>query len=246
MAGGRRKYSKKGSMPYKRKYSRKGKATTLSVGTANAVKALIKSHMNKVVETKIADYVFEPVPLSCFYHNVWYSFELDPFTLNQGVQDSEFLNPNNRIGDSVFVKGIMFKLLLTNFSNWPNNHIRILLLKCKAGATAIANPTPHPQLGNNLILPVDKEDSRIRDVVYDRTFSTLSTQGSNIADGIDKTMIWKHYVKVNKKIKYDDAGAGSGNDVYRLYALMYSTQGTFTTTNIGRFSYFRRTYFQDA
>lgn len=227
--------------PLRRKYGAK-----LAPKTALAVKKIVKAQMNKVVETKAADYCFEPVPLSCFYHNTWYNFESDPFTVNQGVNDSEFLNPANRIGDSVFVKGIHFKLLLTNFSTYPNNTIRILILKCKAGSTGITNPTPHPQLSNNLILPVDTEDARIRSVVYDRTFSNLATQDSNPTPQADKMMTWSHYVKVNKKIKYDDAGASSGNDVYRMYALMYSTQGTFTTTNVGRFTYYRRTYFQDA
>jgi len=218
----------------------------LAPKTALAVKKIVKAQMSKVVETKCADYLFEPVPLSCFYHNTWYNFESDPFTVNQGVNDSELLNPANRIGDSVFVKGIHFKLLLTNFSTYPNNTIRILILKCKAGASGITNPTIHPQLSNNLIQPVDTEDSRIRSVVYDRTFSNIAQQDSNPTPQADKMMTWSHYVKVNKKIKYDDAGASSGNDVYRMYALMYSTQGTFTTTNIGRFTYYRRTYFQDA
>lgn len=218
----------------------------LASKTALAVKKIVKSQMGKVIETKHADYMFEPIPLSCFYHNVWYNFEGDPFTVNQGVQDSEFLNPNNRIGDSVYVKGVQLKILFTNFNNWPNNQIRVLVLKCKAGTAIISNPTDHPQLGNNLIAPVNIEDARIRSVVYDRTFTVMSTDGSVSVNGIDKTWLWKHYIKVNKKIKYDDAGASSGNDVYRVYALMYSTQGTFTTTNIGRFSYYRRTYFQDA
>lgn len=231
----RRNYARKTNM-------RKPKSKIMN----NQIVRVVKKQLNKVIETKHCDYIFEPIPLSCFYHNTWYSFEGDPFTVNQGIQDSQFLNPNNRIGDSVYVKGIMFKILFTNFVNWPNNHIRILILKCKAGTAVIGNPTDHPQLTNNLVGPVDVEDSRIRSVVYDRTFSTLSTQGSAAQGGADKTMLWKHYLKVNKKIKYDDAGASSGNDVYRIYALMYSTQGTFTTTNIGRFTYYRRTYFQDS
>ena len=233
---------------FKRRARKVYKAAKKSLGktTARAVKAIVRSQMGKVIETKHADYLYEPVPLSCFYHNVWYNFESDPFTVNQGVTDSQFLNPTNRIGDSIFVKGVSLKILFTNFNNWPNNHIRILVLKCKAGSSGITNPTDHPQLSNNLIAPVETEDARLRAVVYDRTFSVMSTESAQNPNGVDKTWLWKHYIKVNKKIKYDDAGASSGNDVYRVYALMYSTQGTFTTTNIGRFSYYRRTYFQDA
>lgn len=235
---------------YKRRARKVYKAAKKSLGktTASAVKAIVKSQLNKVVETKVADYFFEPIPLSSLYHNTWYNFESDPFTMNQGVNDSEFLNPNNRIGDSIYVKGISFKILLTNFSSSPNNHIRIVILKCKAGSSGITNPCgPHPQLTNNLVAPIEREDVRLRAVVYDRTFSTMSSKDSgNLTNGIDKTMLWTHYVPVNKKIKYDDAGAGSGNDVYRPYVLMYQTQACLTTTNIGRFTYFRRTYFQDA
>ena len=240
------KYGRKGLKAKSR--GRKSAKKTLGKSTATAVKAIVQSQLSKVVETKIADYAFEPTSLAAFYHNTWYQFESDPYTMFQGTSDSETLNPINRIGDSIYVKGIHFKLYLTTDSVRPSVAYRIVILKCKASVSSPVDITSHPQSTNKLIMPVDRENVNCRSVVYDRVIRPCNTPmsipfGSAVAD---VHHLWSHFVPVNKKIFYDDGAAQSKGDTYRIFCLAYDTQANNPTSNVGRFSYFRRTYFQDS
>lgn len=244
-------------MPIKRKYNRRRplrrKAParkSLAPRTAVAVRKIAKSVLNGVVETKIADYAFSPAPLAALYHNTWYQFESDPFTMFQGTSDDEGLNPINRLGDSIYVKGIMFKLYLTTFATYPTNAYRIVILQCKGGLSSPVDITFHPQSSNKLIMPIDTEDNNCRRVIYDKVLTHHIHQQVAVPGGStssDKHILWSHYLPVNKKIKYEGNTGSSHGDVYRIFCLPYDTQATVGgITNIARFSYFRRTYFQDA
>ena len=130
-------------MPYKRKYvkrrprmAKKTAKATLGKSTARAVKAIVRSQMDKVIEYKNADYSFEPTSLMSIYHNTWYQFETDPFTMYQGTSDSEALNPINRIGDSIFVKYVHFRIMFTANIYRPTASVRIVILKCKASVSS--------------------------------------------------------------------------------------------------------------
>jgi len=244
----RRKYNKRPKRGRKAAY--KGAKRTLGKPMAKAVKAIAKSVLNGVVETKIADYAFSPAPLAALYHNAWYQFESDPMTMFQGTSDDEGLNPINRLGDSIFVKGILFKLYLTTFATFPTNAYRIVILQCKGGLSSPTDITFHPQSSNKLIMPIDVEDNNCRRVVYDKVLTNHVNQQVSLAQGStssDKHILWSHYLPVNKKIKYEGNTGSSHGDTYRIFCLAYDTQATVGgLTNIARFSYFRRTYFQDA
>lgn len=234
--------------PYRarRKRAPKPKPATPRFSVAQ-VKSLVKREMNKVIEFKHADYQFEPIPSSALYHNTWYLMESDPLTLLQGVQDNETVNPPNRIGDSVYSKGIKLNMLFYLFNDRPNQALRILILKVKPDTTGVGNPCNHPQAVSNIIMPVDTENSRYQAVVYDRVF-VFNNNVSNIAAGVirDVKFHWQHYIKIDKKTNYEDGFNSARNYTYNIWVCAYDTVNSFTTDNIARFSYSRRHIFQDA
>lgn len=216
----------------------------LGTGTAKAVKAIVKSQMNKVVETKRNDYLFEPLSVNALYHNQWYVFENDCFFLNQGVQDSQAVSvPNNRIGDSIYAKNINWRILFTKFVDRPNMVLRIIILKVKQFAGSGLVPTASPQLNNTIVQPIDSENSNILAVKYDKTFVLNENVGGSPSR--DTKFLWQHSLKLNQKIKYADGAVQPSHHTYRVYAVFYDTQASFATDNVGRFSYRRSLYFQD-
>lgn len=231
----------------RRMLRRKGPAK-LAKSTAVAVRKIVKSQLNKVVEFKNADYAFEPTSLNSLYHNTWYQFESDPLTMYQGTSDSEALNPINRIGDSIFVKYVNFRIMFTANIYRPNASVRIVILKCKASVSSPANISSYPQCTNNLIAPIDREQVNCRQVVYDKTFKMSNSAISiSTGDAVSPVQLtWSHYLKLDKKVAYDDGAAQTKGDTYRIFALAYDNQATSTTDQVVRHSYFRRTVFQDA
>lgn len=228
----------------KKKIYRKG--GKINKFTAIAVKKIVKSQMNKVIETKRNDYLFEPIPLSCFYHNTWYMFESDCFFLNQGVQDSQSSSvPQNRIGDSIYAKNIRYRILFTSFVDRPNILLRIVIMKVKQFAGSGLVPTASTQLSNVIVQPIDAENTNNLKCMYDKTFTlnrNVNTQGATR----DYKFLWDYNLKLNQRMKYPDGSTQPSNHTYRIYACMYDTQASLATDNLGRFSYRRTLYFQDA
>lgn len=236
------KYRKRAAKP---KRARTGQRK-LAPKTANAVKAIVKSQMNKVIETKRNDYLFEPLPINSLYHNSWYVFENDTFFSGQGVQDNQAVSvPANRIGDSIYAKNINWTILFTKYVDRPNLVLRIVILKVKQYAGSGLVPTASPQLSNVIVQPIDSENSNILKCCYDRTF-VLNNNINGTGATRDTKFLWKHTMPVNHRMKYADAAVQPSNFTYRIYAAFYDTQASSTLDNVGRFSYRRSMYFQDA
>lgn len=229
-----------------RRPRRARRAAKLSAPTARAVKKIVKKQMSNVLESKVLDVLNEPIPLNCFYHNSVYIMDADMCRCEQGVQDSDALNPPNRIGDSIFVKNVQLGLLITNFTNFPNLCYRITIVKIKNGNLAYTDPYFHPQLGNKLMNPVDTEAPECIKVIYDRRFNALAFQSSATPQAGDKKFLWNYNLKVNHKVKYDSGSANATGPTYRLFVTCYDTQATTTLSNVARFTYYRRTHFLDA
>lgn len=240
---------KKPYRPRRRRYNKKGtKAATLAPSTAVAVRKIVQSQMNKVVEVKNADYSFAPLgQLSSLYHNTWYRFESDPFTMYQGTSDAETLNPINRIGDSIFAKNLFLTVNLATYTNTSTVQYRFVVLKLKTGATMPINITSHPQAINNLIAPLDREHPALAAVVYDKR-GWMINHGQTAAGGGDGERQLLHInLKINKKIKYNDGDAGNGSFIYAPYIMVFDRQQTNPSgVPICDFQYFRRFTFQDA
>jgi hypothetical protein len=234
---------KTGKRPYKKRaVARKPR---LARSTAVAVKRIVKSQMNKVIETKVNDYYMTPVGnLTSIYHNTWYRLEDDPFYLFQGTADSEVIGPTNRIGDSVYAKSVHIQLCLSSSPSFSTVQYRMVILKLKPGASMPTDITNHPQSPNRLMNPIDREQEALMSVLYDRKgylYNNSQTAGGG-NDGARKLL--SVTIPINKKLKYD--GNNASNNSFRIvpYILIYGRNGD--TGFICNFEYFRRSYFQDA
>lgn len=229
----------------RRTLRRKPATRKLAPKTALAVRKIVKAQMNKVIETKRNDYFNEPFPATTYYHNTWYTHDFNALYCDQGVRDEEDVTSNNRIGDSIYAKNLTIKLLITKYFDRPNVMIRILVLKVKSGL-ALGNPTIHNQVGNVIVNPVNMELPNLISVVYDQTFTSNNNVANQISGTRDTKFFWKKSFPINKRIKYPDSSTDPSHYTYRVYTALYDSQGSLTTDNVGRFSYFRSLYFQDA
>jgi len=242
-------------MPYypkKRRAARKPRRTAaarkparLPKTTASAVKAIVKSQMNQVIETKVNDYYFTPLGnLTSIFHNTWFRLEDDPFYLFQGTADSESSGPTNRVGDSIYAKSVHFQLNLSSSPSFSTMQYRFVVLKLKPGATMPANITDHPQSPNCLMNPIDREQQALISVLHDSR-GYLVNNGQTAGGGHDGAR--KHLsvtIPINKKLKYD--GNNANNNSFRIipYIMVYGRLGD-SGFNCN-FEYLRRAYFQDA
>lgn len=239
-------------MIYRRKANRRRaplrrkRAVRLAPKTAVAVKKIVMSQMKKVVETKILDNFLEPSQPLTLYHNAVYVLENDLFFCSQGIGDSEGVT-SNRIGDSIYVKNVTMKFLLTAFNTRPNTQFRISIIKTKSGNSGLTQPYQHPLVNNVLLCPIDTELPDIVSVVFDKVFTLPQTgPGTLGASGQDKKIYFTYNLPVNRKIKYDQGGTNIGSNSYKVFLSAYDTQASTILDNIARFSFFRRTHFLDA
>jgi len=212
------------------------------------VKKIIKYEINKVVETKIADFSFNPIgQLTSLYHNTWYRFETDPFTMYQGTSDSENLNPINRIGDSIFAKSLSLTINLATYTQLSTVQYRFVLLKIKTGTSMPGNITNHAQNVNNLITPIDRENEALISVVMDKRGWMINHGQTGSGGGDGERQLLQFNFKINKKLKYNEGAAGNASFLYQPYIMVFDRQATSPSgTPICDFQYFRRFYFQDA
>jgi hypothetical protein len=232
----------------KRKYVKRAKTTKparLASTTALAVKKIVKSQMNKVIETKINDYYFTPVSnITSPYHNTWYRLEDDPFYIFQGTSDSEVIGPTNRVGDSIFAKSVHFQVSLYSSPSYSTCQYRFVVLKLKPGASMPTDITNHPQSPNRLMNPIDREQEALISVLHDSRgfmYNNGQTAGGG-SDGSRKLISVN--INVNKKLKYD--GNTAVNNSFRIvpYIMVFGKLGD--SGFISSLEYFRRSYFQDA
>jgi len=229
-----------------RKRAYKSAKRTLGKPMAKAVKKIVMSQMKQVVETKILDNWVEPSQPLTLYHNVPYVIENDLFFAQQGYGDIENL-PQNRLGDSIYVKNVYMAFLMTCFNTRPNTQFRLTIVKTKSGSAGLTNPWQHPLVNNILLCPVDIEQPDIVSVVYDRVFTPPQTgPGTTGASGQDKKIFFRYKLPVNRKVKYDNNVGNTGSHSYKVFIGAYDTQATSSTDNVARFSFFRRTHFLDA
>jgi len=242
-------------MPFKRnrrykprRAPRRKTAARLAPRTANAVKRIVKAQMANVIESKVLDYSIEPAPALCCYHNVPTILDYNMLFSAQGVTDEEITASRNRIGDSIYVKNIQLGLMITNFQTRPNLCYRISVVKVASASVTFPSGSViygHPQCGNMMLAPIDTELPGLVSVVYDKTFYNLAFQTAQDGNE-DKKFIWKHNVKVNRKVKYDNGSADPSNMTYRLILTCYDSQNVLITDNVARYTYMRRTHILDA
>lgn len=238
-------------MPYKPRKQVKRRAPrrkATSSKLTQSVKKIVQSQMNKVVETKICDYSYAPLgQLNSLYHNTWYRFETDPFTMYQGTSDSEALNPINRIGDSVYAKSLSLTINLATYTNTSTVQYRFVLLKVKTGTSMPGNITTHAQAINNLIAPIAREQGSLMQVVMDKRGWMINHGQTANGGGDGERQLLQLNFKINKKLKYLEGQPSNNSFCYVPYIMVFDRQQTSPSgVPICDFQYFRRFYFQDA
>lgn len=217
----------------------------LAPRTASAVKKIVKSQMNQVIETKVNDYYFTPLGnLTSIFHNTWFRLEDDPYYLFQGTADSEASGPTNRVGDTIYAKSVHFQISMASSPSFSTMQYRFVVLKLKSGTTLLSDITDHPQCPNRLMAPIDREQQSLMSVLHDSRgyFINNGQTAGGGHDGARKLI--SVTIPVNKKLKYD--GNTPNNNSFRIvpYILVYGRLGD-SGFNCN-FEYFRRAYFQDA
>jgi len=170
------------------------------------------------------------------------------FYLQQGVKDEEIQSSYNRIGDAVYSKNVQLTLLLTAFATRPNLMFRISVVKVANATTTFPSGSiiyGHPQCGNMMIAPIDRELPGLVSVVYDRVITSLAFQTAQSGNA-DKKLIWRYNFKTNHKVKYDNGATDPSSSTYRIILTAYDTQANYITDNVARYTYMRRHHFMDA
>ena len=231
---------------WKKPYKSRAKKSQPLV-TEKQVKAIVRRENAKVNEDKIVDYATEPIPGFCFYHDTPLILDDNMLFSSLGVNDEEIALGRNRIGDSLYCKYIDLTLMISNFSTRPNLCYRITVVQTRDGSTSFPSGAAiygHPQCGNVIIAPVDTELAGLVKVVYDKTFYNLAYQNSSTGN-VDKKFIWRHRVKVNRKIHYDNSSTSPSSNSYKIFVTCYDTQASLILDNVARYSYMRRMVFID-
>jgi len=248
-----RKYRQK-KRPMRRMYRRKASAR-LAPKTAIAVRKIVKSQMNQVVETKAVDYITEAIILN---HNTPQTIDNDLFYSSHGVADytgsqaSVGTSFGNRIGDSIYAKAASLKMFFDQYNDRPNLVFRITVLRIKAGANIItpaSNAFAHPQTTNYLMAPVDTENNLLyhpAPVVMDRRFTV--NYGTSITPPAKSCHTFRQFfVKVNKKLKFNSNQPNTvGPFAIQVILTAYDSYGSLITDNVCRVMYSRRAWYQDA
>lgn len=195
---------------------------------------------------------------------------LNPFWMGNGATDNGtgFSAANNRIGDQITVKGIMFKAFFENALGRPNVHYKLMLVRSAKGDT-ITRITFYKGNANNKM--IDQMDSERYTVVASKTFNIkASNPTAEFANGVngqpeaDSTLgvynagcatrvvnLWIPGSKFGKggNIRYENV---SGTQLkffdYRFVLMCYDWYGTpQDVNNVGRINEaYTKIYFKDA
>lgn len=110
---------------------------------------------------------------------------MNPFSMGQGTLDNGggFFANNNRIGDSITVRGIVFKMFVENALGRPNVHYDIMLVKCAKGDTITRATLYKGNSNNKMIDMIDKE--RFSIVARKRFNLKASNPTAEFANGVN-------------------------------------------------------------
>lgn len=115
------------------KKSKPKRLARLSKPTARAVKAIVKSQLNKVVETKKA--VWSGDNYRQMQNNRITIIDDTVLYTSQGTADPRNTDNQNRIGDKVLCKGVSFKMMLELNERIGDISVRVMLIKYRRGDT---------------------------------------------------------------------------------------------------------------
>lgn len=149
---------------------------------------------------------------------------------------------NQRIGDSIYISAIKFRIMMYAKADRPNTGFKFLVLQSKNGLSG--NPI-RAVTGNNSIDPVATTEWR---VLASRTIQDKpGLANTTLAPGgVEHTRYTDIYIPIKRTVHTLGQGGTNWNmeDIV-LWVCAYDTYGTLTTDNIGAFQFWTELYFRD-
>jgi len=232
-------YNKRGFKRSKVRNYRKKKTYT-------NIKKLIQSQINKSIETKELTYNYTNVGSSNFSSISYGSTAIVAGlfgAIAQGVNDGQ------RIGNSLFARGVNIHMAIQNASADITNQVRFICFQPKKGMATNIQPSSTASFVQSVLSgaasgatqwlqPVDTDRF---EVIFDKVYYLKNTavDGSTSASAVS-TRFLRKFIKVNKKIQWDDSGVVN-NDIYLL-----AISDSAAVPNPGAVAGYVRVYYKDA
>lgn len=232
-------YNKRGFKRSKVRNYRKKKTYT-------NIKKMIRSEVLRSQETKELTYTYSNVGSSNFSSISYGSGAVVAGffgAISQGVNDGQ------RIGNSLYARGININFALQNATGDGQNYLRFIIFQARKGMATNIQPSSTSSFVQSVLSnssasvtqwlqPVDTDRF---EVLCDKTywFRNLPIEG-NSALIVPQTHFFKKFLKINRKMQWDDSGV-INNDVY-----MIAISDSALSPNPGAVAGFVRVYYKDA
>lgn len=213
------------------------KQQKLSVAT---VKKIAKSVCAKTSETKISTGTYNKVEIP---HNAWDTNPAIFTPLHATTMPTQGAGANQRIGNSIYVKGISMRFMFYTKAEYPNTKFRVLIFKLKRGTSATYSSVMDNQTGNVML---DKIDRNKAIKVYDRIYNNKRWIGGTNSD--EQTTFADLYVPVKQKFTFlGDTSTDFSEPMYTYFMVIcaYDTYGTVLGTTVGACQLWLRYTYKD-
>lgn len=232
-------YNKRGFKKSKVRNYRKKK-------TYGSIKKMIRSEVLRSQETKELTYQYSNVGSSNFSSISYGSSAVVAGFFGAIVQG---VNDGQRIGNSLYARGININFAIQNAGADTQNYVRFLIIQPKKGMATNIQPNStsafvQSVLSNNgsgttqWLQPVDTDRF---EVLVDKYYwlHDMPVDGAT-STYVPQTKFFRKFIKINRKMQWDDSGV-INNDVY-----MIAISDSSAVAHPGVVAGFVRIYYKDA
>lgn len=260
-------YKKSAKRALTKKYGAPKKVVP-AVRTLQAAVRRLNVKMNKTIETKQSVYT-APDSIEISHNNFITIVNGNLLQTTQGITDPRTTNTANRIGDSIFLKGVSLKMMLELNSRYSDVTFRLLVVKTARGVTLDRATLFNGLSGNKMIDTLNTERYTI---IAQKFFKMKAPNyGSAVDDGAGGipqpsgygqvaastysratkiVKLWLPGTKFSKsgKITYEDGSSQVKFFDYHVLLYAYSNYTTLQDLwNVARLNdYVQVMYYQDA
>lgn len=177
--------------------------------------------------------------------------------IGQGALDSSAPGANNRIGDSINARGVLFNFRITARSSWQNAagvvftlpyvYVRLMIFTARAPIAQLGLPTK-AKLFDGVAMTVNTAPTRVpfsntnfgytKDILYNKVIK-IRNDGLFVNNGIANDSLlgndffFKKYIKMNNKvIKYTDNAGAVAETVQPLFFSIIAETAPFLNTGM--------------
>lgn len=166
--------------------------------------------------------------------------------IGQGALDSSAPGSNNRIGDSISARGVLFNFRITARNTFTNGsivftlpyvYVRLMIFTVRSPIALVGLPTK-ANMFDGLAMTVNTAPTRVpfsnsnygysRDIIYNKVIK-IRNDGLFVNNGIanetnlGNDFYFNKYVKYNKIIKYTDNGTGTQTQSPMFFSIIAET-----------------------